>query len=95
MQGWYLPVTNKHYATSGADGTFEIKDVPAGKHKLLVWHPIAAKKTKKKAIEIEVDVKDGATAEANFRYQINRHFVQSSKMRATRVFFASCPRFLW
>ena len=67
MQGWYLPVTNKHYATSGADGTFEIKDVPAGKHKVLVWHPIVAKKAKgKKAIEIEVDVKDGGTAEANF-----------------------------
>ena len=66
MQGWYLPVTNPHFATSGADGTFEIKDVPAGKHKLLVWHPVAAKNAVKKAIEIEVDVKDGATVEANF-----------------------------
>ncbi|GJL53681.1 MAG: hypothetical protein NPIRA02_08130 [Nitrospirales bacterium] len=67
MQSWYLPVTNPFYATSGADGTFEIKDVPAGKHKLLVWHPVAAKNAMgKKAIEIEVDVKDGATVEANF-----------------------------
>ena len=67
MQSWYLPVTNKYHATTGDDGTFEIKDVPAGKHKVLVWHPIAAKNaTGKKAIEIEVDVKDGATVEANF-----------------------------
>lgn len=67
MQGWFLPVTNPHYAVAGSDGTFEIKDVPAGKHKLLVWHPVVAKNAKgKKAIEIEVDVKDGATAEANF-----------------------------
>src|SRR5680860_1405357 len=41
MQGWYLPVTNAHYGVSGADGTFEIKDVPAGKHKVMAWHPIA------------------------------------------------------
>lgn len=67
MQGWYLPVTNPHYAVVNPDGTFEIKDVPAGKHKVLVWHPVVAKNAKgKKAIEIEVDVKDGATAEANF-----------------------------
>ena len=66
MQSWYLPVTNPFFATSGADGTFEIKDVPAGKHKLLVWHPAVAKNAMKKAIEIEVDVKDGGTVEANF-----------------------------
>ena len=67
MQGWYLPVTNKYYGATGADGTFEIKDVPAGKHKVVVWHPGVAKNAKgKKKIEIEVDVKDGGTAEANF-----------------------------
>ncbi|MCZ6801899.1 MAG: carboxypeptidase-like regulatory domain-containing protein [Nitrospirae bacterium] len=66
MQGWYLPVTNPHYARSAADGTFEIKDVPAGKHKLLVWHPVVAKLKKgRKGVTIEVDVKDGATVEAN------------------------------
>lgn len=67
MQGWYLPVSNPHYARSGADGTFEIKDVPAGKHKLLIWHPVVAANTHKgkKAIIIEVDVKDGGTVEAN------------------------------
>ncbi|MDA1304052.1 MAG: carboxypeptidase-like regulatory domain-containing protein [Nitrospirae bacterium] len=60
MQAWYLPVTNGHVGTTGADGTFEIKDVPAGKHKVLAWHPIAGN------VEIEVEVKDGATVEANF-----------------------------
>lgn len=67
MQGWYLPVTNPHYTVVNTDGTFEIKDVPAGKHTVLVWHPVVAKNViGKKAIEIEVDVKDGATVEANF-----------------------------
>ena len=60
MQGWYLPVSNPHYAVVKADGTFEIKDVPAGKHKLMAWHPVAGK------IEKEVDVPDGGTAKVNF-----------------------------
>jgi len=60
MQAWYLPVTNAYYGTAGADGTFEIKDVPAGKHKVMAWHPIAGQ------VEADVDVKDGGTVEANF-----------------------------
>lgn len=60
MQAWYLPVTNAYYGVAGADGTFEIKDVPAGKHKVLAWHPIAGE------VEADVDVKDGGTVEANF-----------------------------
>ena len=60
MQAWYLPVTNGYYGVAGADGTFEIKDVPAGKHKVLAWHPVAGK------VEADVDVKDGGTVEANF-----------------------------
>jgi hypothetical protein len=67
MQGWYLPVTNPHYGTSGADGTFEIKDVPAGKHTVAVFHPAVAKNARgKKAMTVEVEVADGGTAEANF-----------------------------
>ena len=60
MQGWYLPVSNPHYAVVKADGTFEIKDVPAGKHKLMAWHPIAGK------LEKEVNVPDGGKATVNF-----------------------------
>ena len=67
MQGWYLPVTNPFYGTSGADGTFEIKDVPAGKHTVAVFHPKVAKNPRgKKAMTVEVEVADGGTAEANF-----------------------------
>jgi opacity protein-like surface antigen len=57
MQGFYLPVWNPHYAVVKDDGTFEIKDVPAGKHKLLAWHPFAGK------MEVEVDVAEGGTAQ--------------------------------
>ena len=67
MQGWYVPVTNPFYGVAGADGTFEIKDVPAGKHTVAVFHPKVSRYARgKKAMTMEVEVADGGTAEANF-----------------------------
>lgn len=60
MQAWFLPVTNPHYVRVNEDGTFELKDVPAGKHKLIAWHPVAGE------IEKEFEVKDGGSVKANF-----------------------------
>lgn len=60
MQSFFLPVTNAHYAVAGKDGSFEIKDVPAGKHKVVVWHPFV---DKGKPTEMEVTVTDGGKAE--------------------------------
>jgi len=60
MQAWYLPVKNGYFGTTAADGTFEIKDVPAGKHKVLAWHPVAGN------VQGDCEVKDGATTECNF-----------------------------
>lgn len=57
MQGFFLPVWNPYYAVAKEDGTFEIKDVPAGKHKLLAWHPFAGK------VEVDIDVPEGGTAQ--------------------------------
>ncbi|MCG3768733.1 MAG: hypothetical protein JW394_0852 [Nitrospira sp.] len=59
MQGFFLPVTSAHFAVVKEDGSFELKDVPAGKHKIVAWHPFAAKGKK---IEFEVDVTEGGTA---------------------------------
>ena len=59
MQGFFLPVSNPHFAVVKDDGSFEIKDVPAGKHKVVAWHPFAAKGKK---MEFEVEVADGGTA---------------------------------
>ena len=39
MQSFFLPVSNPHFAVVKDDGTFEIKDVPPGKHKVVAWHP--------------------------------------------------------
>ncbi|TLY21683.1 MAG: hypothetical protein E6K66_08760 [Nitrospirae bacterium] len=59
MQGFFLPVSSPHFAVAKDDGSFEIKDVPAGKHKVVAWHPFAGKGKK---MEFEVDVADGGTA---------------------------------
>jgi hypothetical protein len=59
MQSFFLPVSNKHYAVVKEDGSFELKDVPAGKHKVVAWHPFAAKGKK---VEFEVEVAEGGTA---------------------------------
>jgi len=68
MQAWSLPVKNGYFGTTGGDGTFEIKDVPAGKHKLLAWHPVAGN------VQAEVEVKDGATVEVNFEIKKKNKF---------------------
>lgn len=60
MQSWFLPVKNGHFGVTGGDGSFEIKDVPAGKHKVLAWHPVAGN------VQADCEVKDGATTECNF-----------------------------
>jgi len=59
MQSFFLPVTSAHFAVAKEDGSFEIKDVPAGKHKVVAWHPFAGKG---KRVEFEVEVAEGAAA---------------------------------
>lgn len=60
MQSWFLPVDNPYYATVSDDGTFEIRDVPAGVYTVLAWHPVAGK------AELVVEVPEGGTVEAKF-----------------------------
>lgn len=66
MQFWALPVTSPHYAVVGEDGKFSIKDVPAGKYKVVAWHPAINKGV---PIEQELEVKDGASAAAKFEFK--------------------------
>ena len=37
MKGWLLVLDHPFFATTATDGSFEIKDVPAGNQNLLVW----------------------------------------------------------
>lgn len=38
MIAYHLPLDHPYAAVSGADGSFEIKNLPAGKHDFKVWH---------------------------------------------------------
>jgi hypothetical protein len=38
MTGYLLVLDHPFFATTAADGSFEIKDVPAGSQNLIVWH---------------------------------------------------------
>ncbi len=38
MKAYHLPIDHPFVALSAEDGTFEIKDLPAGKHEFKVWH---------------------------------------------------------
>lgn len=52
---------NPYHAVTGADGTFKIEKVPAGKYKVIAWHSLWGKK------EATAEVK-GGTATVDFEY---------------------------
>jgi len=55
-------VRHPYFAVSGADGTFTIARVPAGRHTIQVWHELYG------ALTRTVDVKASATATVDFSY---------------------------
>lgn len=38
MKAWVLPLDHPYAAVSGADGSFEIKNLPVGEHTFQIWH---------------------------------------------------------
>lgn len=59
MHGW-LFVTDRAAALTGAKGEFRLENVPAGKHKVEVWHPVLGTQSK------EIDVKPGQEVKVHF-----------------------------
>jgi plastocyanin len=59
MAGYVVVAANPYFAVTAADGSFEIKDVPAGNYVVEVWHEYLGAKTQ------NVQVGDGIAA-ANF-----------------------------
>ena len=53
-------VWNPYFAVTGADGSFKIGDIPAGKYKVTAWHPYVGEVTS------EVTVGGGADAKSDF-----------------------------
>jgi plastocyanin len=62
MTGWVLVTDNPYFAVTGDDGAFEIKNVPAGKYTVEIWHEKYGAKTQ------EVTVADGKPAEVKAEF---------------------------
>jgi uncharacterized protein (DUF2141 family) len=62
MTGYIAVNANPFFAVTGDDGSFEIKDVPAGKYTVEAWQEKLGTKT------VEVTVAAAAPAEAKFSF---------------------------
>ncbi|HTB57556.1 MAG TPA: TonB-dependent receptor [Polyangia bacterium] len=65
MNAWLYVFEHPYFAVTGADGRFELKDVPAGHYTVELWHEPADGKGAGVTSTVEVDVKDGAPAKAD------------------------------
>ncbi len=64
MQGHGLAVDNPYYAVTGQEGTFEIKDLPAGTYRIKAWHPTLGER------EQEVSVTHGGSTSIEFAFAV-------------------------
>jgi plastocyanin len=63
MQGRIRVFDHPYFAVTKEDGTFEIKDAPAGKWRLVVWHEGGFHKGRDGVLGMPVEVTEGKTAE--------------------------------
>jgi len=63
MHGFAFVAKNPYYALVGADGTYTIDNVPAGKYKIKAWHGTLGEKKGK------VEVPAGGSAVADFTFK--------------------------
>lgn len=62
MQGHGLAVDNPYYAITGTEGTFAIKDLPAGAYRIKAWHPVLGER------EQDITVADNGSASVGFTF---------------------------
>jgi plastocyanin len=74
MSGYIGIAGNPYYALSDESGKFTIKNVPAGKQTIEVWHEVYGPLTQ------TVDVKAGGTVTVDFTYTGNEHPAASKLM---------------
>ncbi|RPI83524.1 MAG: hypothetical protein EHM42_08340 [Planctomycetaceae bacterium] len=64
MKAYHLILDHPFMAVTDADGRFEIKGLPAGKHEFIVWHEKKGYLDRKYSVEI----KKGGDAEVELKY---------------------------
>lgn len=62
MSAWIHVFDHPHYAVTDGEGRFTIKDVPAGKHHLELWHEPLGEKQPPLGKTVAIEVADGKTA---------------------------------
>lgn len=62
MQGWIWVLEHPYAVVTGSDGSFELKDVPAGSYKLTVWHEALGEKT----VNVTVGAGKATTTDVTF-----------------------------
>jgi len=62
MGAWISVMAHPYFDVTGSDGTFEIKDLPAGEYEIEAWQEKLGTQTAK------VTLAEGATQEVNFTY---------------------------
>jgi hypothetical protein len=70
MKAHHLPLEHPLAAVTDADGKFEIKGVPPGKHTFIVWHEMCGYLNRK----LEVDIKADKTTEETLSYSAKEFF---------------------
>ncbi len=53
MSAWHLPLDHPYGAVTSETGEFEIRDLPAGKHKFTIWHEGTVLAEKEVTIEVD------------------------------------------
>jgi len=65
MTAWVVVNPNPYFATTNAEGSFDIEDVPVGTYTLEAWHEVLGTKT------AQVTVKEGQQATVSFEFSAN------------------------
>jgi plastocyanin len=62
MRGWILVLPTAHFGLTDENGAYKIEGVPAGKHKLKIWHERLGER------DAEVEIQAGQTATYDVAY---------------------------
>jgi plastocyanin len=62
MRAWLLVLPTDAFAVTGEDGTYKITGVPAGKHKIRIWHERLGER------DAEIEIRSGQTATHDVQY---------------------------
>jgi hypothetical protein len=63
MKAWVMVFDHPFFTTTATDGSFEIKGVPAGTQKLIVWQKTVGYATSGQGRGMEVEIKAGGVTD--------------------------------